>query len=905
MARWTERDRWLVVALIALPMVWLFSPALVGGKSFVFRDAAHFYYPLFYRNAADRSEGHSPLWNPRENLGQPLAADATASLFYPGKVVFAAPLPYSWRYRIYILAHVVLAAAGAFWLARNFNASVSAAGMAALAYALSGHTLAQCFNVIYLVGAGWLPFAFLAADRALKRRSFKWSLVLGACLALITLGGDPQTAYHVGLLAALYAWMLRRHDRCQQQQCPKPSGSARMARNRFVLLSLAAATGIALSAVQVLPSIAWARETDRAFHSVPRSVYEIPAALRADQKEDPAGESIAEGLFGTPPPRSHHRTAFQFSVAPWRWAELICPNISGCEYPIHRRWLAALPAEQRAWSPSLYLGLIPFVLAAGAWRLRRRDDDEPVSVRWMTWITLLGFVGALGGYGLGWIAHEIHFATTGGNAPPLPVGPQVGGLYWLMTVLLPGYVYFRYPAKLLTVAMLGLSMLAARGFDRLDDEKRRRTTRGALLVIGILSLVGMSVAIIVRQVGWEGWMRQVPPSTYFGPFDSSGAFNGILMALAHCAILAALSWWCMRRMSGSRLAIVLLALTAIDLAIAQKPFLQYAPVELWEKRSPVATAIAADRPEEISAPRIYRGASSPGEWSETSSATRPSEGLVWDRATLFPKYNLLDDIGVVQSHGSAMTIDHQAALGVAFRHGTRSEKGSVVPHRGLLDLLGAQYLLVPEGAEVPGVTDDPRLLIESTIPNAQLWRNPHVLPRAWVVHHVEWMPPLSSLAVEQRTEQAFFPDEKLRDFRQDALVESRSRPPWIDSLDGSKSTEEDRCFVVIERPDQVEIDVEMESPGLLILADSFDPGWRAEIDTVGMPARPAEIIQTNRLLRGVYLPAGEHRVIFRYRSIPLHWGRAISALAWLALIFSAPILNFLSWCCSSQTAGVA
>jgi hypothetical protein len=40
-------------------------------------------------------------------------------------------------------------------------------------------------------------------------------LAFGAVLALITLGGDPQTAYHAVLLAALYTWILRRNPRSE------------------------------------------------------------------------------------------------------------------------------------------------------------------------------------------------------------------------------------------------------------------------------------------------------------------------------------------------------------------------------------------------------------------------------------------------------------------------------------------------------------------------------------------------------------------------------------------------------------------------------------------------------------------------------------------------------------------
>ena len=43
-------------------------------------------------------------------------------------------------------------------------------------------------------------------------------------------------------------------------------------------------------------------------------------------------------------------------------------------------------------------------------------------------------------------------SAAGGD--PAGLGP-LGGLYWLMTVVLPGYACFRYPAKLLVVAALG------------------------------------------------------------------------------------------------------------------------------------------------------------------------------------------------------------------------------------------------------------------------------------------------------------------------------------------------------------------------------------------------------------------------------------------------------------------
>ncbi len=73
-----------------------------------------------------------------------------------------------------------------------------------------------------------------------------------------------------------------------------------------------------------------------------------------------------------------------------------------------------------------------------------------------------------------------------------------------------------------------------------------------------------------------------------------------------------------------------------------------------------------------------------------------------------------------------------------------------------------------------------------------------------------------------------------------------------------------------------------KSPALLILADTFYPGWQATVD-----GDPAPIYRTNVLLRGVPVPAGEHEVVFRYA--PASWRQG--------LLFSAAggVLLLLCW----------
>ena len=229
---------WWMLAVLAMailgPFFWCFGSALCTDRGFAFRDAAHFYYPLFDWVNRQWAAGRVPLWNPQENCGVPVLADGTSSVFYPGKLVFAMPLSYAWNFKLYTTMHVLLAAAASFFLARRWGASRYAAGLAAVAYAFGGSVLFQYCNVVYLVGAAWLPLALAAADRMLVDRSVRGALLLGAVLALMVLGGDPQMAYHAGLLAAGYAWLLWRSDRraCRRGtttvQLPGKSGRRRV-----------------------------------------------------------------------------------------------------------------------------------------------------------------------------------------------------------------------------------------------------------------------------------------------------------------------------------------------------------------------------------------------------------------------------------------------------------------------------------------------------------------------------------------------------------------------------------------------------------------------------------------------------------------------------------------------------
>lgn len=86
---------------------------------------------------------------------------------------------------------------------------------------------------------------------------------------------------------------------------------------------------------------------------------------------------------------------------------------------------------------------------------------------------------------------------------------------------------------------------------------------------------------------------------------------------------------------------------------------------------------------------------------------------------------------------------------------------------------------------------------------------------------------------------------------------------------------------VEDRPGRLRLRYRAEGSALLILGDTFDPGWRATVDGAPLPLRPTAACQI-----AVELPPGEHRLEMAYRDPRVAVGAAVTlaALATMAAL---------------------
>ncbi len=916
-----------------------FGSIASSGRQLAFRDFSDFYYPLYQKVQHEWAAGRLPLWSNTENGGMPLLGNPTAAVLYPGKVIYAC-LPYPWAAKVYVVAHVILAFVAMVVLLRGWGVSAVGSTLGGLAYAFGAPVLTQYSNVVFLVGAAWMPLGLRSADAWLRSRDGRGCLGLAFVLAMQLLGGDPEAAYltafasvagavgfwivadrpgrgwrislvAVGLLAAygglltleilqfstglasVLLWVVLGGFVLIRGGSIRDRGS--LAR-RWLGLAGACGLALALSGAQLVPTLEFIGQSSRGDSSIPIDIY-------------------AHGIH------------------PARLVEWFWPHFFGSTFGVNRNWLTALPPtnDQNVWMTSIYLGGLTLLLAAGA----IGKGGGSTGRGWMIGLAVVGILGGLGDHASPiFIARalpggETRFGTLEGTEPSLPredgrLRDGDGGVYWFLSSALPGFRSFRYPGKLFIPGALGIAALAGMGFDGLVAGRRRA---GVGLAWGVLSvgLIGLVMTFVAN--GWvlgllEG--RAAWANSAFGPFDPLGALTVLRGGLIQGSLNAA-GFLILARLAATRpklAGIGALLILSADLVVANRGEVGTIAASAYEFEPRALAAIERSERENPEAGpfRIFRLPSwALMRWSEISSPDRLEEIVRWERDTLRPKYEQTLGLESTFAYSTAELAASRAffepfrvlpAPEVARRLGIPADRPVVYyPRRGF-DLWNTRYFIVPARLAWNSSSRGFASLAPNTVsifpegltgPDArsrreewgrtddfQVLRNRAALPRAWVVHRVipvganEVVSPADRRQLMTRI---LYQDDEL--WHDDALVATDPRRvahveasiTELAGLAGGIEASEPVKVSDDHDPSRVELRVTLGSPGLVILADMIYPGWTLEID-----GRPAPIFRANRAMRGAVVPAGEHRLVYQYRPASLTIGIGLSVAGWLVWV---------------------
>ena len=201
----------LSIGVLLTTVAAVFWPMLMGIGLYAESDTFTFFYPVYSVLHAAVRAGELPLWTPHVFGGFPLFAEGQIGALYPPSVLAALLLNTVDGFLLLRVFHVMVAALGAYALARALGVGRCGAVVGGLTFGLGSFVIAQQHHANLLAAAVWLPLLLALVELALSRQGWIGHGLLG--LAALVLGIEALATHVQPLMltgALLVAYVLVR-----------------------------------------------------------------------------------------------------------------------------------------------------------------------------------------------------------------------------------------------------------------------------------------------------------------------------------------------------------------------------------------------------------------------------------------------------------------------------------------------------------------------------------------------------------------------------------------------------------------------------------------------------------------------------------------------------------------------
>ncbi len=421
-------------------------------------------------------------------------------------------------------------------------------------------------------------------------------------------------------------------------------------------------------------------------------------------------------------------------------------------------------------------------------------------------------------------------------------------LHRLAYAVVPMIGRFRAPAMMLGPVTFAVAMLAGFGWQAIADSREGGELPWPRILVGAGVLVLPLLAAALAPEGvirWAfhtwfpvGWRRE-PPAEVLESLRFGASLGLVVWAVTMGAARTV-----ERRRVGEWLCAALLVLGALDMGRGAGRYLIALPAEQLLPADPALRSLAAE---------MAPGART---WPLPDSY-RPNELMYF----AIP--------AVTGSQNFRLKWYERLVGGLEYRN--------LGGRRVLWSLLDLKYLATAERLELPFLT------VAAEGRKGRVYRVSDTTPHAFF--------PASIVTVDDSTA-ALDATLALVDPLERAVVETwayAGAPPGPGDPRVTAEISAGSGYASIRSytPNEVVFSVSAQRPGLLFVSEIYHPDWEAWLDGNQVP-----IQRTNVAFRGVQVPAGEHELVFRFRSTSLFVSAIISGLtvtvtllvtAWLLL----------------------
>jgi hypothetical protein len=230
--------------------LFVFVEGLVGRRLLAPGDGSSYYIPLRIVTARAWRSGSVPAWDPWAFAGSPLLSLHQSAVFYPPNLATLV-LPVTTAHNLVVAGSFAVGGGGAYLLCRRLHGDHVGAAVAGVGFGLSGFLFGHVVHTSIVASAVWLPWALWGFELLRERVNPGHLVAASGPVAMAVLAGHSQMVAVILAAVAVYAASVTVLDR------PRAWPS-------IPLAALAAVTGLALGAVQLLPVLAVIGDSGRA-----------------------------------------------------------------------------------------------------------------------------------------------------------------------------------------------------------------------------------------------------------------------------------------------------------------------------------------------------------------------------------------------------------------------------------------------------------------------------------------------------------------------------------------------------------------------------------------------------------------------------------------------------------------